>query len=249
VTKLPTAALDAAMAAPVAVLAWAAGDGSPRACAVTPYVDAGDLVITSTLAYPAKARAMRRDPRIAILVAGHHINGHAEVAVADSRWFDAHVRQQEAAKFPPSRSLFAIPGHRCLVPWYVQRIVVRVLDPMVTRVDGDDAATVTTVGVTGPTIRPVARPLDLDATTIPVAGAPDGAADLLVHEEYADLADLRQANRRGVVEDGLLSVTRSSGTLAPGPSGAVAQIGELRSLARRARDERGRISGWPRLTG
>jgi hypothetical protein len=249
VTPLAVPVLDAARAAPIAVLAWVAADGTPRSCAVTPYVDAGDLVVTSTLAFPAKAAAMRRDPRVAMLVGGHLVTGRAEVAVADVAWFDRHVRAQEAAKFPPSRSLFAIPGHRRLFPWYVQRIVVRIGDASATTAPGDDTVTLTSITDAGPAVTPVPRPADLDADTIDLPGVADGPVDLLVHEEHADYADLRQRNVRGIVRDGLLEVATTSGSLAAGPTGTLAQLRELRRLGALAKASRPRWADWPRISG
>jgi hypothetical protein len=249
VPVLDAATLAAIGSAPIAVLAWCARDGAPRSCAVTPYVDAGDLVVTSTLAFPAKGSALRRDPRVSVLVGGRHLSGTAEVGIADVAWFDTHLRAQESDKFPPSRALFAVPGHRCLVPWYVQRIVIRVTAPTVAEVAGDDAVTVTSLGTTGLMIVPTTRPTDLAMDTIAVPGVSDGPADLLVHEEHADYAGLRQANRRGVVVGEVLTVATRSGSLAPGQTGTVAQLRELRALSRRARAERARIATWPRLAG
>ena len=248
-TPLAVPVLDAARAAPIAVLAWVAADGTPRSCAVTPYVDAGDLVVTSTLAFPAKAAAMRRDPRVAMLVGGHLVTGRAEVAVADVAWFDRHVRAQEAAKFPPSRSLFAIPGHRRLFPWYVQRIVVRIGDASATTAPGDDTVTLMSITDAGPAVTPVPRPADLDADTIDLPGVADGPVDLLVHEEHADYADLRQRNVRGIVRDGVLEVATTTGSLEAGPTGTLAQLRELRRLGALAKASRPRWADWPRISG
>jgi hypothetical protein len=134
--------LHAVDAAAVGVLAFRSAAGRPVACAVTPYVDAGDLVITSTLAFPAKAAAVHREGTAAALVAGLLLRGpvrvHADRAGTE---FDRWVRAQELRKYPPARSLLSVPGHRRLFPWYVQRLYLRFVDPTVVPVDIDDTTT------------------------------------------------------------------------------------------------------------
>ncbi|MGI9644679.1 MAG: hypothetical protein ACR2O6_05140, partial [Ilumatobacteraceae bacterium] len=106
----------------VGVLGFTAADGSPRSCAVTPYVVDGAPTVTSTLALLTKARMLRDRPAAALLAGGVHISGDAEVTAHGSpAWFEAHIREAEREKYPPARRLLAIPFHRYLLWWYVGR--------------------------------------------------------------------------------------------------------------------------------
>ena len=52
-------ALEALDAAPVGAFAFVGKDGRPRACPVTPYLYAGEAVVSSTLAFTATIRRWR----------------------------------------------------------------------------------------------------------------------------------------------------------------------------------------------
>jgi hypothetical protein len=68
-------------AADVGAFVYRNQDGLPVACAVTPYLEAGDAVVTSTLALPAKAMAARREGAAALLAGGKCVRGRVEVTV------------------------------------------------------------------------------------------------------------------------------------------------------------------------
>ena len=228
--------------APIGVFAWVRGDGTPGSCPVTPYVVGDTVVVTSTLAYTAKAAAVRRDPRVAVLAGGVLVSGRAEVFVDESpHWFDEHIRDIEVQKFPPTRSILSIPGHRCLFPWYVGRIVIR-FRPDAAECVGDDAVTATRLVDDG---RLRIDPVDVDGAGAPVVTSmPDGPISMLFHEEHGDMADLRQVSVRGVVRAGGFVEQRRSGSMDPAPTGTVAQLGQLRSLARSAKRNRDTIRAW-----
>ena len=116
-------AVGALDAASVGVFAFVGKDGRPRACPVTPYVYGGEAVVSSTLAFTAKVAAVRRDARVALLAGGCLVRGRAILDVdLTSKAFDERVRHQELRKYPPSRQILAIPGHRRLLWWYVGRV-------------------------------------------------------------------------------------------------------------------------------
>ena len=234
--------LDDVSRSPIGVFAWVRGDGTPGSCPVTPYVVNGQVVVTSTLAFTAKAAAVRRDARVALLAGGQLAVGSAEVFVDDSpRWFDENIREAEMEKFPPTRSILAVPGHRCLFPWYVGRIVIRITPDSIERVEGGDEITATQLVNGKLRIEPIL--VEADGTPA-VADLHDGAAQILFHEEHEKMADLRQVSLRGSVSEGRFLEIHRSGSLAPSPTGACAQLGELRSMARSARRNRDKISSW-----
>lgn len=237
---MPT--LDAIADASIGVLAWIRADGSPGACAVTPYVVDDRVVITSTLAFTAKAAAVRRDPRVAVLAGGWLVSGDADVFVDESpQWFDRHVRAAEVRKFPPTRSILAIPGHRCLFPWYVGRIVISFRPDHVEPAPGDDAATVARLADGRVRVEPVAMTPD----ELPdFAGCDDGPVQLLFHEEHDRMSDLRQLSIRGSVVRGRFAEERRSGSLGPGSTGTIAQLRELRTMARSAKRNRTKLREW-----
>jgi len=120
-------AVEALDAASVGAFAFVGKDGRPRACPVTPYLYAGEAVVSSTLAFTAKVAAVRRDPRVALLAGGCLVRGRATLDVdLTSKTFDERVRRQELRKYPPSRLLLAIPGHRRLLWWYVGRASIAI---------------------------------------------------------------------------------------------------------------------------
>ena len=194
-------AVQALDAAPVGVFAFAGLDGRPRACAVTPYLDAGQALVTSTLAFTAKVAAVRRDPRVALLAGGCLVRGRAALDVdLTSKSFDERVRRQELRKYPPARLLLAIPGHRRLLWWYVGRAFIAIPLGDCAPAPGSDRITVTFLGDAGlPLIVPLDPAADVSGDEIPVPAARDGAACLLVHDEDAGMADLRQLTLHGTV--------------------------------------------------
>lgn len=234
--------LEAIAAAPIGVFAWVRGDGTPGSCAVTPFVINRHIIVTSTLAFTAKAAAVRRDARVAVLAGGQHVVGRAEVFVDESlRWFDENIRQAEIEKFPPTRSILAIPGHRCFFPWYVGRIVIRFLPEQVTRVGRGDSVTATQMVDSHLRVTPIA----LEPSGAPIATRlDDGPTHVLVHQEHRNMADLRQLSIRGSVVSGRFEETARNGSLMPGPTGMSSQISQLRSLASSAKRNKALIRSW-----
>jgi hypothetical protein len=243
-------------AAVVGVLGHVTPSGRPNAVAVTPYVVDGELIVTSTLALVDKAAAMRLDPRVTLTAGGVTVSGTATIAVDPTpAWFDRHLRSQELAKYPPSRSLLAIPYHRHLLGWYVGRVVIRIDPASVTEQTAADRATVTVVdgddrlrtwSVPPP---PGAADAEVGDRLELAADVDDGPALLLVHEESADQRDLRQLGLRGTVQGGVLHVASRRGTLVPTRSGTLQQLAQLRTLGRRARANRELLASWPQLGG
>ena len=230
--------------ADIAVFAYRNQAARPIACAVTPYVDQGDVVVTSTLALPAKAVAARREGHAALVGGGVVVRGPVEVTVdRTSREFDRWVRDQELRKYPPARSLLAIPGHRRLLPWYVGRVLIRFVEPLVEAVEGDDRCTLTTLDSHG---RPIVVPVDEptgDPGSWTSAADGSGPACVLVHEETEAMAELRQLRVEGRVELGTFQAGRVVGSLSPQPTGLVADLTRLRQLARQAKRNRKLVDG------
>lgn len=238
--------LDPFDRARTAVLGFVGGDGTPRSCAVTPYVVDGRLVVSSTLAYLAKVRAISARPAAALYVDGAHASADAAVEVhRASTWFDAHLRDQELAKYPPARTLLALPFHRKLLWWYVGRAAVTFTDPVLEHAVGSDRATITTLADGRPRVRPLAS-VDPDGDVIDVGDVADGPASVLVHDEDDDMTELRQLVLRGSVTDGRFHVVRRSGTLEPTDAGTWDQVRSLRALARAARANRQELEHWDR---
>lgn len=240
------AALDAAA---VGVFAFAGKDGRPRACAVTPYLYAGQAVVSSTLAFTAKVAAVRRDPRVALLAGGWLVRGRAALEVdLTSTTFDERVRDQELRKYPPSRLLLAIPGHRRLLWWYVGRASIAIPIGDGAPVPGSDRVTVTILDGGLPRIVPLDSATDVSGDEIPVPVRHDGAACLLVHDEEPGMADLRQLTLHGAVRDGIFRAGRRTGSLDPSHPGALDQLRTLRALGRAARGNRPVLARWARET-
>jgi len=234
--------------AAVGVLGHVKANGEPNAVAITPYVVNGELVVTSTLALVQKAAAIRRDPRVTLTAGGVSVVGTATVDVdRTAHYFDTFVRAQELRKYPPARSLLALPFHRRLLPWYVGRVVIRIQPEAASESGCGDGATVTGVD-TGGRLRTwnVPRPGDptADHLSLPTSVS-DGEALLLVHEEDADMKDLRQMAVRGVVRDGVFARTSTRGSLARTSTSAVAELRGLRRLARAAKANRALLANWP----
>jgi hypothetical protein len=253
-------ALAAITNPPVGVFGFIGRDGRPLSCAVTPYLDGGQPVVTSTLALVGKIGAVLRDERVALLAGGAQARGRATVTIEDDgTWFDQAIRAQELRKYPPARFLLRLPGHRRLLWWYVGRAVVRLPADGLRAVPGSDRVTVTGIDHDGlvsvipvPGDVPLDADADADADQIPLpagltdgpAGLPDGPACLLVHEESAGMSDLRQLRLEGDLADGRLTVRRRDGTLTPAKHGPLAQLRDLAALTRAATANRPRIESW-----
>ena len=243
--------------AAVGVYAYVKADGTPHAVPVTPFVVDGRIVITSTLAYVAKAAAVRRNPRVALLAGGVAVATSASVAVGPTpAWCNTHIREAEAAKFPPTRQFLGIPFHECLFPWHHEclfpwhsgRVVIDLGTDAPEVVEGSDRVTVTTIDGAGfPRVTPLAGAVDLDVDVLAVPGIPDGPAVVLVHEEHASMADLRQLTLVGEVPAGRFTARDRRGSLDPGPTSVGAQLATVRTMRRLARADRDRLADWPTL--
>jgi hypothetical protein len=235
--------------AAVGVFGFVRRNGRPLSCAVTPYLDDGQPVVTSTLALVGKIGAVLNDDRVALLAGGAQARGRATVAIEDDGdWFDRVIRDQELRKYPPARYLLRFPGHRRLFWWYVGRAVVRLPADSVQRAPGSDRVSVTGIDHDGlVSIVPVPGGVQLDAGEIALdVSLPDGPVCLLVHEESPGLADLRQLRIEGWLESGLLYVRKRSGSLTPSRCSAFSQLWSLVALGRAARANRPRIEAWRR---
>jgi len=235
-------------AAPSGVLGHITSEGRPNAVGITPYVVDGALVVTSTLALIRKAAALRSDPRVTVSAGGVSVCGVATVEVDRTpRYYDSFIRAQELRKFPPARTLLAVPFHRSLMPWFVGRVVIRIEPEAVTDEPCGDSATVTGVDTAG-RLRTwnIPRTVDLTANQITLPRpVPDGAALLLVHEEDPAMRDLRQMAVAGTVHDGVLAVSLRRGSLAPNGTSTIGELRGLRRLARKARRNRPVLATWP----
>ncbi len=231
--------------ASVGVLGFMGPDGNPRSCAVTPYVIDGNLIVSSTLAYLAKVRAIARHPSISLFVDGVHASAEASIEMHRSPdWFDQHLRDQERLKYPPARTLLALPFHRRVLWWYVGRAVITFDNARFEDVAGSDGTTVTTLENGRPRIRPLHR-VALNGDVVDVANdIPDGPAILLAHDEDDDMAELRQLALRGTVVGGRLHVDRRSGSLNPTHPAALDQLRALRAMGRAASANRSQIENW-----
>jgi hypothetical protein len=238
-------ALGALDAATIGVFAFIGADGLPRACPVTPYIYAGEAIVSSTLAFTAKVAAVRRDPRVALLAGGCLIRARATVDIdVTSTTFDERVRAQELRKYPPSRRLLAIPGHRRLLWWYVGRASIRIPVGGCATAGGADRVTLTVIGDGLPSILSLDPSTDAFAGEFPVPADVEGPACVLFHEEDEQMADLRQLALHGTVSDGMFRVERRAGSLAPASPSALGQLKMLRSLARQARRKRAVFKRW-----
>lgn len=243
--------LASAGSAPVGVFAWCRHDGLPRSCAVTPYVIDGSIVVTTTLALPTKAFAVQRDQRVALHAGGWLVQARGIVrADPTPRWFDQFLRAQELAKYPPARSLLAVPGHRRLFSWYVGRVVIRLADPEMTRSEdvATDRATVTGVRDGRLRIDPLVvleQFSEERAAEVTIPRNVDGPVDVLVHEEHRDFSQLCQLHVRGVAESGCVGEAKVSGSLTPRSGSAIRQLRDLRDLGRLARRHASRVAALP----
>jgi hypothetical protein len=241
--------LDPLRDAPLGVFAYVTRAGRPNACAVTPYVVEGRAVLTSTLAYLAKARAVRHDPRVALLAGGIAVEGRGVVGIDRTHsWFDRNLRAEELRKYPPAEAILGIPGHRRLFPWYLGRAVIAVEPGTVSERPGSDHVSVAVLDDHGLLhLRPLttAATPAADAIEVELPGdVPDGPAVVLVHEESDDLGELHQLALHGRVRHGLLRVERSVRSDLGG-GGTVAQLRTARRLAASARAQANSTAGWP----
>lgn len=252
--QLPTQCADAIRESAIGVVAWVTSSGKPISCAVTPYLVKGNLVVTSTLAFPGKARAMRSDPRISVLAGGWLVSGAARVTVdRTSDWFDSNLRSQELTKYPPARSLLSIPGHRRLFPFYVGRIVMMIDVLNAVRVEGDDRGSIAyfqhgvlrqmPISLAGTS----AAELEAVKSLKVEGGWPDGAAEVLFHEESDDLSDLRQFRFPGTITGGIFTESRRIGDLDHQATSTWKQFGQLRTLRQLAKASQSEIATWPIL--
>jgi hypothetical protein len=213
-------------------------------------VDGEDAVITSVLALLGKVRAIRRDPRVALLAGGVQLRGCARVQLDEAGiQFGAGLARQEMQKYPPSRLLLRFPLRR-LLWWYSGRAIIR-LTSALTPTPGDDRITLTVLAADGlPQIMPVTRVPALDEPVIDLsesglAQSPaDGPACLIVHDEYRGGSDLRQLRLSGNIAGGQLVVRRSAGSLSQAPGGIVAQLAGFRQMAAAARANRSELASW-----
>lgn len=236
----------------VGVFAYVTRDGAPVACAVTPFTDGPDVVVSSTLALPIKAAAVRRDQRVALWAGGALLRARAHVSVdLTSAAYDRFLRDQELAKYPPARSLLAVPGHRRWFWWYVGRVEIRVRSPIPESAQGSGRVTVTVLDADGPRIMPLSAGLDVtgDLIEIPAASgaavaAPGGRACLLVHEEDDAMSDLRQLVLHGELRGDVFAVERRVGSLVPRNVGTLDQLRLLRTMSADARRHRPMLERW-----
>ena len=239
---MTTNSLEAIGNAPIGVFAWVRRDGSPASCPITPYVIDDEVIVTSTLAFTAKAAAVRRDPRVAILAGGVLVTGHAEVVVDETpNWFDQNIRRMEISKFPPTKSILSIPGHRCFFPWYVGRIIIRFKPDSIHEIAGGDSHTATQL---------VNGQLRISPINFLPDEAPDsskleeGDVQLLIHEEHDRMADLRQISIRGIVSDGEFVETGRSGSLEANSATPLSQVKQLKTMASLAKKNRDLVNSW-----
>ncbi len=230
------------------VFAFVDHRGRPAACAITPYVVDGRAVVTSTLAYPGKARAVRADGRVALLAGGTAIEGRGLVGIDRTPgWFDRNLRHEERRKYPPAAAVLSVPGHRRLFPWYVGRVVIAIEPDRFSLHPEPDQVSVAVIDQPGRLHllpQPIPAPGD-GVRAVALAGqVPDGAAVLLAHSESADLGELHQVAHHGTVRDGTLQIDRSVRTDLGG-GGTLTQLRTARTLARLARAAAPSTTGWP----
>jgi hypothetical protein len=237
--------------AAVGVLAFVGPAGRPVACPVTPFVDGGDAVITSVLAFLGKVGAIRRDPRVALLAGGVQLRGNARVQLDETGTvFRARFQAQELRKYPPSRLLLRLPFHRRFLWWYAGRAIIR-LDSGIESTPGSDRITLTHLDGDGlPRIVPLNRLPRADEPLIDLRAAgvddppPDGPACLLVHDEFRRFRDLRQLRLTGDITNGQLVIRRRAGSLSPSPRGLRTQISGLRAMSKAAGANRALLAVW-----
>lgn len=230
------------------VFAFVDRHGRPAACAVTPYVVDGRAVVTSTLAYPGKARAVRSDGRVAVLAGGTAIEGRGLVGIDRTpAWFDRNLRDEERRKYPPAAAVLSVPGHRRLFPWYVGRVVIAIEPERSAFRPGSDQVSVAVIDPDGHLLllpQPIPAPSDGARAVALTPEVPEGAAVLLVHRESDDLGALHQTAHHGTVRHGTLQVDRSVRTDLGG-GGTLAQLRTARALARLARATAPSTADWP----
>ena len=238
--------LDAIAAAPVGVLGLTAKDLTPRAVAVTPYVIDGRVTITTTLALLTKAKMLRNRPAAAVYAGGMHVSGDVTLAMhRDSTWFDEYLRGPESEKYPPAKSLLAVPFHRRVLWWYVGRVSMTFGDPTIEAHPGSDRATITSVVDGEVRITPLDPNVAADGDEIELgADVPDGAGCLLLHHETEGMAELLALTLRGTVRNGVLRVEHRAGSLEPEYPSTRQQLKDLRTLSAQGKANRSTIDAW-----
>jgi hypothetical protein len=238
-----------ARTARVAVMGYVGRNGLAQAVAVTPYVVEDQLVMSSTLALIAKAEALRADPRVSLSVGGLSVTGVAEVVVdLTPTFFDRYLREQELEKFPLRGDFWRCPFTRTAFPWWVGRVIIRVVVESLTEQTESDRATVTYLDASGGLrTRNVAMPRSLSENPLVVPAGVDAEGTLLViHEEDASMSDLRQVALRGTLREGLFTVNSRRGTLDSTKRSTLGEITYLRELAKKAKANRSALEQWPR---
>ncbi|MGH3321309.1 MAG: hypothetical protein ACRDN9_14255 [Streptosporangiaceae bacterium] len=237
--------------ATVAILAFVGSTGRPVACPVTPLVDGDDVVVSSVLALIRKVASIRRDPRVAVLAGGSQVRGLAQVELdEDGEFFHKIFRDQELRKYPPSRVLLRMPGHRRLFWWYAGRVLIRLSAP-VGPTPGDDRATLTRFDLDGlPRVDPLPRLADADEATIDLGAAglagsvPEGRGCIVIHEEHNGGSDLRQLRLSGDIADGRFIVGRRTGSLLPARASPRDRVAGLRAMASQAKANQAMLAAW-----
>lgn len=245
VTKKTSEAMGRSVrSASVGVLAWRSGD-RPAACAVTPLLAAdGRPVVASTLALIAKMRCIQADPRVALLAGGVFLRAEAELELdRTGAVFDGDLLRQEAAKFPPTQQLLAIPGHRGWLRWYFGRVIATLNPAAVIEDAGPDRAVLVTLRDGWPWVTALpdhenllrGRPGDrLDLAGAGIDHGADGPAVILAHDESPAMTALAQLRISGDMRAGILHVRLRTGSLELPEPGTLAQLRDLRRLARKA---------------
>ena len=234
----------------VGVLGYITKTGRPMLVAVTPYLVGNQILVTSTAAYTDKGEALRADARVVLAVDGVTLSGVANVSFDSSGWwFNEHLRQQEAIKYPPARSLFSIPGHRKLFPWYFQRFVIEI--DVTHKTETDVSHRNTLLGFTESNELQLVSLVDVHFDTHKRIALPAAAqtlrndhASLLIHEEHGAMSDLRQLRHVGTISNLNFVSERTIGSLEPKPTSLAQQIRMLNDLRRKAKANEPKLTGW-----
>lgn len=232
--------------ATVGVLGLTAKDGTPRAVAVTPYVIDAKPVVTTTLAFLAKAKMLRKRPTAALYAEGIHISGDVTVEMHRySAWFDQHIRTAEAVKYPPAKSLLGFPFHRRVLWWYVGRVSMTFQAPQITNNQGNDRVTITSLVDGKVQVTPLPSNLEIGSDEIEIGvDLSPGPACLLIHEETQGMNELLSLTLLGNVVNGRLNVRERRGSLVPTEPSTIDQLKMLRALANSAKANRPEIDRW-----
>ncbi|MFE3262429.1 hypothetical protein ACFXPS_44030 [Nocardia sp. NPDC059091] len=233
--------VDALAAATTGVLAWRTTTGL-GACTVTPLLTSkGKPVVTSTPAMIGKMLRIAADPRVALAASGTLVQADATLLIdRDGSVFARELLAQEAEKFPPTRSLRAIPGHRRWLAWYFGRVIATLTPTRIVHDIGPDHTVLVTLRDDRPWITSLPDSADLidvqpgERVRLPVPASGDGPALVLVHKENRAMTALAQYRIHGQMLDGVLEVERRGGSLRLTPPSLFTQLRELRAMAHRA---------------